>query len=47
MKVVPVDIGWETMGPSLLNVKSQITEKTVAIVLSYPYGIIYDISEIA
>lgn len=47
MKIVPVDIEWETMGPSLFNIKTRITDKTVAIVLSYPYGIIYDIEKIA
>jgi dTDP-4-amino-4,6-dideoxygalactose transaminase len=47
LTIVPVDIECETMGPSLLNVKSAVTEKTVAIICSYPYGIIYDISEIA
>ena len=47
MKIVPVDIEWETMGPSLLNIKSKITDKTVAIVFSYSYGIVYDIEKIA
>jgi perosamine synthetase len=47
MKIVPVDIEWETMGPSLINVKSKVTNKTKAIVVSYMYGIIYDIKKIA
>lgn len=47
MKIIPVDIQWETMGPTLVNIKSLITPKTVAIVLCYPYGIIYDIEKIA
>lgn len=47
MKIVPIDIEWETMGPSLVNVKSKVTSKTKAIILSYPYGIIYDIKKIA
>lgn len=47
MKIVPVDIQWETLGPSLYNIKSKITKKTVAVIFSYPYGIVYDIEEIA
>mmetsp|Transcript_24090 Transcript_24090/g.26762 ORF Transcript_24090/g.26762 Transcript_24090/m.26762 type:complete len:199 (-) Transcript_24090:458-1054(-) len=47
MKVVPVDIQWETMGPATLNIKERITEKTVAIILTYSYGIIYNIKEIS
>lgn len=47
MKIVPIDIEWETMGPSIVNVKSNVTDKTKAIILSYPYGIIYDIKKIA
>ena len=47
IKIVPVDIQWETMGPTLVNIKSLITPKTVAIVLWYPFGIIYDIEKIA
>jgi perosamine synthetase len=47
MKIVPIDIEWETMGPSLINVKSKVTNKTKAIVVSYMYGIIYDIKKIA
>ena len=47
LKIVPVDVQWETLGPSLHNVKSQITHKTVAIVLSFPYGIIYDTTKIS
>lgn len=44
---MPVDIQWETMGPTLHDVKSKITKNTVAIVFSYPYGIVYDITEVA
>ena len=47
LKIVPVDIEWETMGPSLLNIRSKITDKTKAIVISYTYGIIYDIKKIS
>jgi len=47
LKVVPVDVQWETMGPTLLGVASLVTDKTRAVVLCYPYGIVYDISQIA
>lgn len=35
------------MGPSLHDIKAKVTDKTVAIIFSYPYGIVYDISKIA
>ncbi len=47
MKIVPVDIQWETLGPSLHNIKERVTDKTVALILTYPYGIVYDIEKIA
>ena len=47
MNIVPVDIQWETMGPSLANLKEKITDKTVALVVRYSHGIIYDIKDIA
>jgi len=47
MKIVPVDIQWETLGPSLHNIKERVTDKTVALILTYPYGVVYDIENIS
>lgn len=44
---VPVDLDPFTMAPSLDNIKSATTEKTVACLFAYLFGITYDLSPYA
>lgn len=44
---VPVDLDPYTMAPKLENIKSATTEKTVACLFAYLFGITYDLAPYA
>ena len=45
--VIPVELDLETMQPSLDQIKAATSEKTVAMIFAYLYGVTYDIAPYA